>query len=69
MIDPSFQDVKRLFVLSFEDNAVGTGHTEYFLLKLELKDYNVMIDGRNVFVQPVRNKIRTFDSIRKIATG
>ena len=28
-----------------------------------------MIDGRNVFDQPVRNKIRTFDSIRKIAAG
>ena len=30
---------------------------------------NVMISGRNVFDQPVRNDIRTYKNIRKIATG
>ena len=28
-----------------------------------------MIDGKNVFDQPVKNDIRTYDSIRKIETG
>ena len=28
-----------------------------------------MIDGQNVFDQPVRNNLITHDSIRKIATG
>ena len=28
-----------------------------------------MIDGKNFFVQPVKNKLRTYDNIRKIATG
>ena len=34
-----------------------------------MKDYNVMIDGRNVFHQPVKNDLRTYDNIRKIETG
>ena len=41
LIDPSFHRVNRLFVLSFEDNKVRAGHPEYFLPKVEIKDYNV----------------------------
>ena len=37
LVDPVFQGVNRLFVLSFGDNAVRTGHKEYFTLKLEKK--------------------------------
>ena len=45
LIDPSFQGVNRLFLLSFEDNMARTGHARYYLLAVERKDYNVMIDG------------------------
>ena len=38
-------------------------------LTVEIKDYNVMIDGKNFFDQPVKTNIRTFDKILKIATG
>ena len=44
LIDPSFQGVNRLFVLSFENEEDGTVHTKY-LPTVELKDYNVMING------------------------
>ena len=37
LIDPSFQGVNRLFVLSFQDNAHRTRHTGYFLAKVEIK--------------------------------
>ena len=69
MIDPSFQRVNILFVLSFEDDAVKRAHTGYFPLKAEIKGHNVMIDGQNVFHQPLENYLRTYDNIRKIATG
>ena len=47
LIHPIFQGVNRFFVLSFEHNVVRTGHREYFLLKVEIKDYNVfMIDEK-----------------------
>ena len=38
LVDPSFQRVDRLFVLSFEDNAHRTRDTGYFLPKVEVKD-------------------------------
>ena len=36
---------------------------------MEIKDYHVMIDGRNFFDQPIKNDLKTYDNIRKIATG
>ena len=45
-------------------------HTkQYFLPTVEIKDYNVRIDGKNFFDQPVKNNQRTYDNIRKIVTG
>ena len=44
-------------------------HTEYYLPKVEIKDYSVMIDGKNFFDQLIKNDIRTYDNIRNISTG
>ena len=33
---------------------------------MEIKDYNVMIDGQSIFDQPVKNNLRTYNNIRKI---
>ena len=49
LIDPSFQEVNRLFVLSFENSTDRTLHTKYYLPTAEMKNYNVMIDGQNIF--------------------
>ena len=62
-ISPTFQGVNRLFVLLFSENTVRTGDTRYFLPTVETKDYNVMIDGQNIFDQPVRNDQRKNDNI------
>ena len=40
-----------------------------YIPNVEIKDYNVMIDGKNVFDQPVKNDKVTFENITKIATG
>ena len=68
LIDTSFQGVNRLFVLSLENEGDRKVHTEYHLPKVEIKDYNVMIDGKKFFDQPVKNGIRTYNNIRKIST-
>ena len=68
-INPSFQGVNRLFVLSFENENGRTSHSTYYLRKVEIKDYNVMIDGRNFFDQPIDSMAKTYESIRKIAIG
>ena len=69
LINPSFQGVNRLFVLSFENENDRTSHSTYYLPKVEIKDYNVMIDSRNFFDQPIDNMNKTYENIRKIATG
>ena len=42
LIDWSFLWVDRIYVLPFKDNTVGARDTRYFLLKVEIKDYNEM---------------------------
>ena len=56
-------------MLSFQNDADRTVHTGYFLPKVEIKDCNVKIDGRNFFDQPMNDDIKTYENIRKIATG
>ena len=34
-----------------------------------MKEYNFRINGQNLFNQPVKNYLRTFDNIWKITTG
>ena len=45
LVDPSFQGVNNVFVLWFEDNVHCTSHQLYLLPNVEIKDYNVLIDG------------------------
>ena len=49
LIDPIFQGESRILVLSLENDNDKKGHKKYFLPKVETKDYNVVIDGQNVF--------------------
>ena len=69
LIDPSFQGVNRPFVLSFKDDDNRENHNQCYLPTVEIKDYNVMIDGKNLFDQPIKNDLKTYDNIRKVATG
>ena len=59
LINPSFQGANRLFVLAFENENDRTSHSTYYLPKVEIKDYNVMIDGRNFFDQPINSMNKT----------
>ena len=69
LVEPSFQGVNRLFVLAFEDDGQRTSRKRYYLPNVEIKDYNVMIDGKNFFDQPIKNNKITCENIRKITTG
>ena len=50
LIHPSFQRVSRLFVLSFENSTDRKLHTKHYIPKVEIKYYDVIIDGRNVLI-------------------
>ena len=69
MVEPSFQGVNRLFVLAFENDTQRTSAKGYYLPNVEIKDYNVMINGENFFDQPVKDNKATYENIRKNATG
>ena len=68
LINPSFQGVNRYFVLSFEDEDDRTSNSTYYLPKVEIEDYNIMIDGKKLFDQPINSMTKTYENISKIAT-
>ena len=52
LIEPSFQGENRLFVLAFEhddDNDKRISSKRYYIPNVEIRDYNAMIDGKNLF--------------------
>ena len=71
----SFQGVNRLFILAFDNTNNGDNKVErdsqrkYFLPRVYITNYNVLIDGRNSYDQPINDQIKKYDEIRKIETG
>ena len=63
--------MNRLFVSAFEDDAERICNKRYYIpnAEIKIKDYNVMINGKNVFDQPVKNDKVTNENIVKVATG
>ena len=51
------------------DQEVGIkNNKKYFLPRGEIKNYNVLIDGRNFYDQPINDLIKQYDEIRKVST-
>ena len=67
LVEPNFQGINRLFILASDDQR--TSNKKYYVQNVEIKYYNVMIDGKNFFDQPIRNDKVTYENIRKIAKG
>ena len=57
LVEPSFQAVNRIFVLAFRNDTQRISAKGYYHPNVEIKDYNVMINGENFFDQPI-NTIR-----------
>ena len=47
LIDPTFTKFNRLFALSFENEEDRTSFSKYYVSKVEIKDFNVLIDGKS----------------------
>ena len=69
LVEPSFQGVNILFVLAFENDSQRTSSKGYYLPNLEIKNYNVMINGENCFDQAIKDNKVTCENVRKIATS
>ena len=66
LIDPTFSNVNRLFVLSFENEDDRTSYYKYYLPNVEIKNYNVLIDGNAFFELPIKNIEETYEKITQI---
>ena len=42
---------------------------KYFLSRVKIENYNIEIDGRNFYDEPINDSIKQYDEIRKISTG
>ena len=66
LIDATFSNVNRLFVLSFENKDHRTSYYKYYLPNVEIKDYNILIDGNAVFELPMKNLEETYEKTIQI---
>ena len=55
--------------MSFQDDDDQESPKQYHLPSVEIKDYNVMIDGRIFLDQTIKNNLKSYNNIRMIATG
>ena len=74
LLDASIQGANRLFVLAFNNVEAGDdddsntdnrvqrdGNRKYFLLRIEINNYNVLFNGRNFYDQPIIDQTRKYD--------
>ena len=80
LLDAAIYGVNRLFVMGFNNNIVNPdadpivdqpntvkrdGHRKYFLPNVVIKDYNVLIDGRNFYDQNISDDFKKYEELRK----
>ena len=62
-LDPSFQGVNRLFVMAYNranGQPTRNGQQKYYLPRIDLEKYNVIIDGRNFYDNPIESNIEKY---------
>ena len=72
MLDSSFQGANRLFVMAYDStNSQPTrnGQRKYYLPRIDLNKYNVIIDGRNFYDNPVESDIEKYRELKKVMIG
>ena len=73
-LNASFQGVRRFFFFAFDDTDNGAKKVErnsqrkYFFPRVNITNYNILIDGRNFYDQSINDQIKKYNGIRKIAT-
>ena len=73
MLDASYQGIKRLFVLAYNNDdanrITADSHRRYFLLRIKIENYNIEINGRNFYDQPINDLIKQYGDVIKVSTG
>ena len=71
-LDPSFQGVNRLFVMAYnrvDGLPTRNGQRKYYLPRISLSKYNVIIDGRNFYDNPIESDIGKYRELKKVIIG
>ena len=63
LIDWTFTKINRLFVLSFENENDRTSFSKYYAPNVQIKDFNVLIDGKSFFDMPIKKKEEAYEQI------
>ena len=72
LIDPTFTNVNKLFIFSFERNVIGDNRdsiSHYYVPNIEIKDFNVLIDEKSFFDLPVKNKEEAYEKIIEMSNN
>ena len=71
-LDPSFQGVNRFFLMSYnreDGEPTRDDKQRYYLPRIDFKKYNVIIDGRNFYDNPIESDIEKYRELKKIMIG
>ena len=63
LIDPIFTKVNILFVLSFENENNRTSFSKYYIPNVQIKDFDVLIDGKSFFDMAIKDDKETYEQI------
>ena len=66
-LDPSFQGVDKLFVMAYDRYGQPNRdeRTKYHLPRIDLNKYNVIIDGRNFYDNPIESDIEKYRELKE----
>ena len=63
LIDPTFSKVNRFFVLLFENENDRTSFSKFYIPNVQIKYFNVLIDGKSFFDMLIKNGEETYEQI------
>ena len=66
LIDPTFNNANRLFVLAFPDEEGWSSFSLYYTPTVEIKDYNILTDLQPFYDVPIKNKEQTYKAITEL---
>ena len=71
-LDPSFQGVNRLFVMAYNranGQPTRDNRRKYYLPRIDLNNYNVIIDGRNLYHNLIESDIEKSRELKNVMVG
>ena len=71
-LDPSFEGVNRLLIMAYlrgGNNPDGNSQRKYYSPRSTLNKYNVIVDGRNFYDNPIESDIAKYRELKQVMIG